>query len=101
MSEHPREVHDRRLAPDWKIRPTTRRGRISQALAWLRTAGVPYDCPTPHHIKIGALNFYPTTGTLHFDQESSLPERGLIGLRSVLGRRLRRELPPIDEMLGE
>jgi len=96
VSEHTREVHKHHNNPDWKIRPVTRRERITRALAWLSAAGVTYDCPTPHHVKIGDLNFYPTTGTIHFDQMRPLPERGLSGLRTVLSRRLKRELPPVD-----
>ena len=69
---------------------------IERTLAWLRRAGVPFEQPWPNHIKIGILNFYPTSGTLNYDNKPRLSERGLAGLKLTLERLLRRELPPID-----
>lgn len=85
----------------WKLKRIPAQAEVVRACDWLNSAKVPYEQPTALHIKIGALNFYPTSGTLHFDRQPRLPERGLTGLRTVLQRRLRRDLPPVPEILWE
>lgn len=69
---------------------------VEEAKDWLRRAGIPYSFASPIHIKIETLNFYPTTGTLNFDNHRRLPERGLAGLKEVLERFTGRVLPPVN-----
>jgi hypothetical protein len=58
---------------------------IAAAEAWLRARGVPYRRPSPHHLKVGSVNFYPGKGTIFVDREAARRrEIGLSGLQQVL-----------------
>ncbi|WP_131819248.1 hypothetical protein [Sphingomonas jatrophae] len=70
--------------------------RITEAINWLTRAGIPLARPSAIQLKIGPLSFYPKSGTLNFDNQARLPERGLVGLRTVLEQATGRSLPPID-----
>ena len=67
---------------------------IEEAVRWLEASGIVYSRVTDVHFKIGKLNFYPTSGTINFDNERRLPEGGLTGLKLVLEHSLKRQLPP-------
>lgn len=55
------------------------------ARSWLAEQGVRYQFLPPSHIKIGVINFWPTTGTITIDGAG--PKRaakGLAGLETLL-----------------
>ncbi len=63
-----------------------RQAAMREDVAWLRGHGVRFDQPSDHHLKIGDVNFWPTTGTIMIDGRLSSGEhRGLDGLARVLG----------------
>lgn len=56
-----------------------------EAKALLKTHGVQFDEPAPGHLKSGALNYWPSTGRIHFDGEArSRPEKGLRALAKII-----------------
>lgn len=58
---------------------------MATAKHWLESHGVQYRQMTVHHLKIGAVNFYPSTGTITIDGEMMrYPARGLDALKTVL-----------------
>lgn len=51
----------------------------------LEAMGVRYWRPTPHQLKIGKINYYPTSGSIHIDGHSKpQPKRGLDALQTLL-----------------
>ena len=67
---------------------------VSFVLEWLEKGRVPDVVRLgPNYLKIGDLNFYPSTGTIHRDNQPRMVERGLVGLKLVLERALKRQLP--------
>lgn len=55
------------------------------AKQWLDLQGVPYRQLTAHHLKIGVINFYPSTGTITVDGETTKrPDKGLVALKAIL-----------------
>jgi hypothetical protein len=70
--------------------------RMENAIAWLTKAKISFFRPTEIQLKIlDDLSFYPGSGTINFDNQPRLKERGLYGLREVLQIELGRQLPPI------
>lgn len=69
---------------------------MEKAISWLNEANVTFFQPTGIQLKIqGGISFYPNKGTINFDNQRALKQRGLHGLREVLQKNLNRELPPI------
>ena len=63
-----------------------RQAAMREAVEWLRGHGVRFDQPSDHHLKIGHVNFWPTTGTVMRDGHCGPFEvPGLDGLARVLG----------------
>ena len=63
-----------------------RQAAMREAVAWLRGYGVRFDQPSDHHLKIGHVNFWPTTGKIMADGDCAPFEvPGLPGLARVLG----------------
>jgi hypothetical protein len=61
---------------------------MAEAKARLERRGVPYKCPSSHQIKIGDVNFYPSTGTIFIDGErAKRRETGLSALERLLKKR--------------
>jgi hypothetical protein len=51
----------------------------------LEALGVHYERPVPHQLKIGDINYFPSTGTIHVDRESKArSKRGKEALKSLL-----------------
>ena len=51
----------------------------------LETLGVAYTRPSPTALKIGIVNYFPNTGTIHLDGHSKpSPKRGKDALRELL-----------------
>lgn len=65
---------------------------MTAAITWLIKSRIPVYRASPIQLKIGSLSFYPSTGTINFDN----CRRGLAGLKTTLENALRRELPAID-----
>lgn len=62
---------------------------------WLSSAGfIQAAWFSSNHVKVGAINFYVSTGRIHWDNQPAEPERWLAGLRTVLETVSRRSLPP-------
>lgn len=58
---------------------------MAQATAWLDSKRVRYRQRTPHHIKIGPVNFWPGTSVIAIDgEEGRRPVHGLAGLQTTL-----------------
>lgn len=58
---------------------------MNAAAEWLRDNDVKFKQMTAYHIKIGAVNFWPKTGTITVDGEDQRrSERGLDGLEVML-----------------
>lgn len=57
---------------------------IEAAKEWLDKHKVPYEQKTPYHLKMGAVNFYPTTGKITIDGEPPYGHKGLSALLEVL-----------------
>ena len=55
--------------PDAQFRARARQSKMEFAEAFLRARNVLFTKPDASHLKIGPLNFYPTTGTIFVDQE--------------------------------
>lgn len=53
-------------------RPTT---PMTQAEKVLEANGIPHEAKTRYHLKIGSLNYYPATGSLHRDGETTAQKR--------------------------
>ncbi|SER38084.1 hypothetical protein [Sphingobium sp. YR768] len=70
--------------------------QMKAAIAWCRKAKIPVYRPSPTQLKFENLNFFPTTGTLHYDNQRKLDLRGLAGLQTLLERIWGSKLPPID-----
>lgn len=69
---------------------------MSAAISWLTEARIPHYRASQHQLKVlGNINFYPRKGTINLDNQPRLLWRGLPGLRDVLKRRLRCDLPPV------
>lgn len=66
------------------------------AIEWLIKSRLPVYRASPIQLKIGPLSFYPSSGTINFDNRRREPVRGLPGLRLTLENALRRALPPIE-----
>lgn len=49
---------------------------IARAVNWAAALSLPLRRPSPHHVKLGRLNYWPVKGTLQFDGERSRSERG-------------------------
>ena len=90
-----------RLPPTAPERPSAKRpaspyprGRVIQpdddprtveALLWLLRSRIRFIRKTRHHIKINAINFFPTTGKIAIDGAGpALPQRGLAALQALL-----------------
>jgi hypothetical protein len=61
---------------------------------------------SPHHLKCGPLNYWPSTGKIHFDGRPKITENGLDALGTIIHKhrnrlpRLRAEIAPrIDELI--
>jgi len=62
------------------------RESMIQATEWLDAKGVYYRHLSPSQLKIGPINYWPSTGTITVDNEpGKRPDRGLQGLEHVLG----------------
>ena len=62
------------------------RESLIQATEWLDAKGVYYRHLPPSQLKIGPINYWPSTGTITVDNEpGKRPDRGLQGLEHVLG----------------
>ena len=62
------------------------RESLIQAAEWLDAKGVYYRHLPPSQLKIGPINYWPSTGTITVDNEpGKRPDRGLQGLEHVLG----------------
>ena len=58
---------------------------MRQAMAWLDDRGIYYQYLPPHQLKLGAINFWPRTGTITVDGEPQRrPVKGIAGLKSIL-----------------
>lgn len=58
---------------------------MKQAMAWLDRQGISYQYHPPYQLKVGAVNFWPGTGTITIDGElAKRPIKGLAGLESIL-----------------
>ena len=63
-----------------------RQAAMREAVEWLHGHGVRFDQPSDHHLKIGHVNFWPTTGKIMADGDCAPFEvPGLPGLARVLG----------------
>lgn len=69
---------------------------MTAAITWLIKSRIPVYRASAIQLKIGSLSFYPSTGTINFDNCRREPVRGLAGLKTTLENALRRELPAID-----
>jgi hypothetical protein len=49
---------------------------MERAIRWCLTAGIAVRRPSKHQLKIGKLNYYPVKGTLQYDEERAMSERG-------------------------
>lgn len=58
--------------PDCSLNP-----KMAEALAALKTYNVRYDQPSPHQIKVGKFNFYPSSGKITVDGVGKVAEKGL------------------------
>lgn len=56
--------------------------RMAQAEKSLAASGIPHEAKTQYHLKIGSLNYYPATGSLHRDGETSSRKR--VSLNALL-----------------
>ena len=61
---------------------------------------------SPHHLKCGPLNYWPSTGKIHFDDGPKIAENGLDALGTIIHKhrnrlpRLRDEIAArIDELI--
>jgi hypothetical protein len=61
---------------------------------------------SPHHLKCGPLNYWPSTGKIHFDDRPKITENGLDALGTIIHKhrnrlpRLRDEIAArIDELI--
>ena len=95
MNRPPERPYLRLVTPEQISPPIARHELTEQTRIWLERASIPFSRPTELHFKIGSLNFFPTSGTLHFDAHRRLPVRGLGALRTLLQRTLKRNLPPL------
>jgi hypothetical protein len=60
--------------------------RVTEALRYLaRNSPTYFHRPGPAHIKVGAYNFFPTTGRINRDGQKCLSERGLAAFAKALG----------------
>lgn len=51
----------------------------------LESLGVRYERPSLHQLKIGCINYYPNSGTIHVDGEKrARPGRGKEALKALL-----------------
>lgn len=50
---------------------------MREAIDKLETLCVTLHRPSAYQLKMGCLNYFPDTGTLHFDAKPALPDRGL------------------------
>lgn len=57
---------------------------IETAKEWLDARNVPYQQKTQYHLKIGIVNFYPTTGKITIDGEPPFGPKGLDALLDIL-----------------
>jgi hypothetical protein len=61
---------------------------MAEAEAWLRRHGIPHQRKTPHHLKIGDINYYPGKGAITIDGHGARqPDSGLGALGRLLGQR--------------
>ena len=87
----------RRLADQLTIReehddpmPKQPKNTMAAAEAWLRRLGFGYERPSPHQLKVGKVNFYPSTGTIQVDGEPARrPETGLPEFQRLIEGMLR------------
>lgn len=81
---------------------TPRADPMAAAIEWLTLSNIPYFRASQYQLKIlGDLSFYPGRGTINLDNQPRLPWRGLTGLRTILMRRLRRDLPAVPRVPWE
>lgn len=73
---------------------------MNAAAEWLRDNDVKFKQTTAYHIKIGAVNLWPKTGTITVDGEDQRrSERGLDGLEVMLiEHRVIKRPKPISAM---
>lgn len=57
---------------------------MEAAKEWLDARNVRYEQKTPYHLKMGVVNFYPTTGKITIDGEPPYAAKGLQTLLGVL-----------------
>lgn len=61
---------------------------MNEAISWLDQQGVHYRYLPPFQLKIGAINFWPRTGTITVDgEEQRRTAKGLAGLEALLMER--------------
>jgi hypothetical protein len=63
---------------------TAHQSQIELAEAWLRARNVPFARVQPFQLKIGRVNFYPTTGGVVLDGEPKRQQTGFAALEAAL-----------------
>lgn len=58
--------------PDCSLNP-----KMAEALAALKQYNIRFDQPSPHQIKVGRFNFYPSSGKITVDGVGKVAEKGL------------------------
>lgn len=56
---------------------------ITRAVKWAQTKNIPLRRPSPYHLKVGSLNYWPTKGTLIFDGQRAMPRRGFEAFKQL------------------
>jgi hypothetical protein len=54
---------------------------------------------SPHHLKCGPLNYWPSTGKIHFDDQPKIAEKGLDALRISIDKH-RKRLPHLRDEIS-
>ena len=54
---------------------------------------------SPHHLKCGPLNYWPSTGKIHFDDRPKIAEKGLDALKIFIDKH-RRRLPQLRDEIA-
>jgi hypothetical protein len=60
---------------------------MTEAIGLFESEGGKVTRPSPHHLKCGAINYWPSTGKIYLDNEEPIKERGLAALRDAIRRR--------------
>lgn len=57
---------------------------MKHAVETIEETGYKLRRPSPHHLKVGTANFYPTTGTITIDPATVHPDRGVEAFLKLL-----------------